>query len=275
MNTHLFKNTTLKQLVLLISALFAIISSTQAQSYVTKTILIKNVHVFNGEDNAIAENQYILIAGDSIKAMGKMTDSARYHDNVDEIIDGKGYYAMPGLIDSHTHLLQETIAPAAYAQYDFPLINFIGAEAAKQRLMRGFTTVRNMGGAAISLSRAIDKGLVIGPRIYPSGAFISQTGGHGDVSPYTDVPREHLSYSEQQSLVAIADGADQVLLKSREQLRQGATQLKLMAGGGINSPYDHIDAAQYSEAEFRAAVGAAKNWGTYVGVHAYTDEATF
>jgi imidazolonepropionase-like amidohydrolase len=126
------------------------------------------------------------------------------------------------------------------------------------------------------LKKAIDTGLYQGPRIYPSGATISQTGGHGDFGLPTDVPRQiggPLSYIERAGMTIIADGADQVLLRTREQLRQGASQIKVMAGGGVSSNYDPLDVAQYTENEIRAAVEAAENWGTYVTVHAYTPKA--
>ena len=142
--------------------------------------------------------------------------------------------------------------------------------------MRGFTSVRDLGGASFSLKKAIDQGIINGPRIYPSGATISQTGGHGDFGLPTDVPRDPgapLSYFEKTGMTSIADGSEQVLMRTREQLRQGATQIKLMAGGGVSSNYDPLDVAQYTEAEFSAAVSAAENWGTYVTVHAYTPKA--
>jgi imidazolonepropionase-like amidohydrolase len=126
------------------------------------------------------------------------------------------------------------------------------------------------------LKRAIDEGVMIGPRIYPSGAFISQTSGHGDFRFSFEVPRPPggpLSHSEVEGIAAIADSPDEVRLRAREQLRQGASQIKLMAGGGVNSPHNPIESTQYTEAEIRAAVEAAENWGTYVTVHAYTPRA--
>ena len=117
---------------------------------------------------------------------------------------------------------------------------------------------------------------MIGPRIYPSGAFISQTSGHGDFRFSFEVPRTlggPLSHSEVEGLAAIADSPDEVRLRVREQLRQGASQIKLMAGGGVSSPHNPIESTQYTEAELRAAVEAAENWGTYVTVHAYTPRA--
>jgi imidazolonepropionase-like amidohydrolase len=142
--------------------------------------------------------------------------------------------------------------------------------------MRGFTTVRDMGGPVFGLKRAIDEGTVIGPRIYPSGAFISQTSGHGDFRFPFEVPRTlggPLSYSEVEGIAAIADSPDEVRLRTREQLRHGASQIKLMAGGGVASPYNPIESTQFTEPEIRAAVEAAENWGTYVTVHAYVPRA--
>lgn len=251
--------------------LFCYSLSGEAQTVPPKRILIKNANIFNGIDDKIYEDQYILIEKNLIKAIGHKADAPT---DVDEIIDGKGYYVMPGLIDAHVHLMQESVSQTDFISSDFVTINFLAAEAAERQLMRGFTTVRDLGGGALALARAIDRGLVVGPRVFPSGAFISQTGGHGDFGLPTDVPRDGtLTYYERQGVYAIADGVAQVLQRSREQLRQGATQLKLMAGGGISSAYDPLDVSQYSTEEFAAAVGAAKDWGTYVTVHAYTDEA--
>jgi imidazolonepropionase-like amidohydrolase len=136
--------------------------------------------------------------------------------------------------------------------------------------------VRDLGGPTFGLKRAIDEGIVNGPRIYPSGAFISQTAGHGDFRFPYEVPRQiggPLSHSEQMGAAAIADSPDEVRLRTREQLMLGASQIKLMAGGGVSSSYDPLDVTQYTVAEIHAAVEAAANWGTYVTVHAYTPNA--
>jgi imidazolonepropionase-like amidohydrolase len=142
--------------------------------------------------------------------------------------------------------------------------------------MRGFTTVRDMGGPAFGLKRAIDEGIVAGPRIYPSGAMITITGGHGDFRQLSELPRTiggPPSRMEQIGGSALADSPDEVRLRAREQLMQGATQIKLTAGGGVASPHSPIDVATFTEPELRAAVEAAENWGTYVAVHAYTPVA--
>ncbi len=143
-------------------------------------------------------------------------------------------------------------------------------------LMRGFTSVRDLGGPVFGLKRGIDAGLVPGPRIWPSGAFISQTGGHGDFRLPERAARARpasFTYSERVGAAAIADSPDAVRQRAREQLALGASQIKLMAGGGVASSYDPLDVTQYTVAELRAAVEAAENWGTYVTVHAYTPRA--
>ena len=142
--------------------------------------------------------------------------------------------------------------------------------------MRGFTTVRDVGGPAFGLKRAIDEGIVVGPRIYPSGAIITVTSGHGDFRQPFEVPRtlgSPQSRGEVLGAAMIADSPDEVRVRVREQLMQGASQIKLTAGGGVASPHSPLDASTFTEAELRAAVEAAGNWGTYVTVHAYTPES--
>lgn len=129
---------------------------------------------------------------------------------------------------------------------------------------------------SFGLKRAIDQGLAEGPRIRPSGAFISQTSGHGDFRMPSEVPRGvagYVAHSETMRASVIADGVDEVLRAVREQLLLGASQIKMMAGGGVSSSHDPIDVTEYTEAELRAGVDAARNWGTYVLVHAYTPHA--
>jgi imidazolonepropionase-like amidohydrolase len=159
---------------------------------------------------------------------------------------------------------------------DVGYVNLVAAAEAERTLMRGFTSVRDMAGPSFALKRAIDDGTVDGPRIWPSGAMISQTGGHGDFRFPYEIPstaNAPLSRGDALGGGAIADGADRVLMRAREQLMLGASQRKLAAGGGVSSNYDPIDVSQYTEPEFRAAVEAAENWGTYVAVHAYTPRA--
>jgi len=252
-------------------AIFFIVSLAFGQ---TNTILINNVEIFNGKDEKTIIGN-VLIENNLIKTISTKPIPTDRSANT-TIIDGKGKFLMPGLIDAHVHLTMESIPMQLAMVSDIGYINLVAADAAGKQLMRGFTSARDMGGASFSLKKAIDQGLVKGPRIYPSGATISQTGGHGDFGMPTDVPKQigaPLSYFEKTGMTIIADGADQVLMRAREQLRLGATQIKLMAGGGVASSYDPLDVAQFTEAEIKAAVDAADNWGTYVAVHAYTPKA--
>lgn len=140
-------------------------------------------------------------------------------------------------------------------------------------MLRGFTTIRDVGGPSFGLKRAINEGIIKGPRIYPSGAAISQTSGHGDFEPMNELPSQMngpLSFIQRNNFVIVADGVDQVLFRTREQLKLGASQIKIMAGGGLASDFDPLDVKQYTEAEINAAVA---DWNTYVMVHAYTPNA--
>ena len=229
--------------------------------------LINNVFIFNGKDNKVFKAN-VLIEGSRIKKID--SNSIAIDKSKTIVVEGKGKYLIPGLIDAHAHTLLESMPLPMILTSDLGFINLYASYFAEKQLMRGFTTVRDMGGNSFSLAKSINMGMVKGPRIFPSGAPISQTGGHGDFGFPTDVPRNgDNSYLAKTGMTAIADGVDQVLLRTREQLRQGASQIKLLAGGGIISMYDPIDVSQYSEAEIRAAVEAAENWGTYVTVHAY------
>jgi len=155
------------------------------------------------------------------------------------------------------------------------LFNTVGSSA-QQMLMRGFTSVRDVGGPIFPLKAAIDKGKLLGPRIWPSGATISQTAGHGDFRTPEEKSRRFfgvVSRAERYGATFIADGRAEVLTAVRENLRFGASQIKLMAGGGTSSAYDPVDVTQYTLDEMKAAVEAAEDWGTYVTVHAYTPRA--
>ena len=242
----------------------------QAKGTVT---LFQNVRVFDGKNSELSAPSNVLVKGNTIQriTLDPIDKASNAH-----VVQGGGRVLMPGLIDAHWHAFMaatpQTILMTAQPSY----LHLLAARQAEATLMRGFTTVRDLGGPVFGLKRAIDEGVMIGPRIYPSGAFISQTSGHGDFRFAFEVPRlpgGPLSYSEVEGIAAIADSPDEVRLRTREQLRQGASQIKLMAGGGVSSPYNPIESTQYTEAEIRAAVEAAENWGTYVTVHAYTPRA--
>lgn len=238
-------------------------------------LLFENVRVFDGRAERLTPARNVLVVGNRIQAVSATAIVPDAGLDVRRI-DGGGRTLMPGLIDAHWHAL--LVAPDLMTAMtaEAGLLNFMAADVARQTLMQGFTSVRDVGGPSFGLKRAIDLGLVPGPRIFPSGAMISQTGGHGDFRLPHEVPRptaDGLNHAERMGAAMIADGADAVRVRAREQLMLGASQLKLMAGGGVSSLYDPLDATQYTVAEIRAAVEAAENWGTYVTVHAYTSRA--
>jgi imidazolonepropionase-like amidohydrolase len=239
------------------------------------TTLFQNVRIFDGRSSALSAPSNVLVKGGTIERISVSPIAVDANANVRTMAAG-GRVLMPGLIDAHWHAFMTATPQMVLMTADPNYLQLLAARQAEATLMRGFTTVRDLGGPVFGLKRAIDEGVTIGPRIYPSGAFISQTSGHGDFRFSFEVPRVlggPLSHSEVEGIAAIADSPDEVRLRAREQLRHGASQIKLMAGGGVASPYNPIESTQYTEPEIRAAVEAAENWGTYVTVHAYTPRA--
>jgi imidazolonepropionase-like amidohydrolase len=239
-----------------------------------RTILFQNVRIFDGKGAGLSAPSHVLVRGNKIERISAQPIPVdRRADSV--LIDAGGRTLMPGLIDAHTHIMFATVPQAAVLTSDVAFINVAAVKAANDMLMRGFTSIRDLGGPVFGLKRGIDTGLVPGPRIWPAGAFISQTGGHGDFRLPTDIPARpgDFTYSERIGAAAIADNADMVRQRAREQLALGASQIKLMAGGGVASSFDPLDVTQYTVPELRAAVEAAENWGTYATVHAYTPRA--
>lgn len=233
-------------------------------------LLLRNVRVFDGRSPELSPPTQVLVQGERIAAIGAALQAPAGA----RLIDGKGRTLMPGLIDVHVHMtfsmlpMQRMLAPDMSAAVG----EAAAAEGAQAMLLRGFTSVRDMGGPVWGLKAGIDSGKYRGPRIWPSGPGISQTSGHGDLRLPTERSRRfhgELSRAEKLDATVIADGRDEVLTAVRENLRRGASQLKLMAGGGTSSDYDPIDVTQYTLDELRAAVEAAEDWGTYVTVHAY------
>ena len=239
-----------------------------AQAQQSPAVLFQNVRIFDGKNGALSPPSNVLIRNNRIErisAAATATDA--------QVLNGGGRVLMPGLIDAHWHAMLVRPTPAGALGNDVGYTNLLAAAEATSTLMRGFTTVRDMGGPAFALKRAIDEDLVAGPRIYPSGAIITITSGHGDFRQLSDLPRTiggMLSRMEKIGGSMVADSPDEVRLRAREQLMQGATQVKLTAGGGVASPFSPLDVSTFTEPELRAAVEAAENWGTYVATHAYT-----
>ena len=242
----------------------------------TKQILIENVRILDHQTQALTSPMNVLVSGQKIEKISSAKISSPNQDVVK--INGGGKTLMPGLIDVHVHMVFGSLTMAQMMSPDMSeemLVSKIG-EASHKMLMRGFTSVRDAGGPIFPLKLAIDKGKVAGPRIWPSGATISQTAGHGDFRTPDERSRRFFgkaSRAEELGATFIADGRDEVLTATRENLRFGASQIKLMAGGGTSSAYDPIDVTQYTFDEMKAAVDAAEDWGTYVMVHAYTPRA--
>ncbi len=236
-------------------------------------ILFEDVRIFDGTDS-LSPPMNVLVAGNLIRTISAATIPDPAGISMTRIRGG-GRTLMPGLIDAHTHLMFETLPQAAILTADIGFVTIAAAKAANDALMRGFTSVRDLGGPVFGLKRGIDQGLVPGPRIWPAGAFVSQTGGHGDFRLPSDLPARpgDFGYSERIGAAAIADSPDMVRQRVREQLALGASQIKLMAGGGVSSSFDPLDVTQYTVPELRAGVEAAENWGTYATVHAYTPKA--
>jgi imidazolonepropionase-like amidohydrolase len=235
-------------------------------------VIFENVRIFDGKGATalsapsnvlVQENVIVRISTDPIEAGGA------------ERIAGGGRTLMPGLIDAHWHAMLIATTPAETMD-DIGFANLAAGDEARDTLMRGFTTVRDVVGPVFGLKRAIDRGIIEGPRIYPSGAMITVTSGHGDFRQLSDLPRRiggSFTAMERTGGSIVVDSPDEVRLRAREQFMQGAVLLKLTAGGGVSSPFSPLDVTTFTESELRAAVEIAENWGTYVTAHAFTSHA--
>ncbi|WP_122082066.1 metal-dependent hydrolase family protein [Vibrio coralliirubri] len=233
--------------------------------------LITNANVFNGVDNNLIENVSILIEDNLITQIGEIDPTI-----ADETIDAQGGTVMPGLIDAHVHI---TLS-APFNVIDTMTREEVAIRSAKiseEMLMRGFTTIRDVAGNTLGLKKSIDNGYATGPRILPSMAAISQTCGHSDYRQ--NQAQERLANGHEDSpmmklgAMKVADGRSEVLKAVREQLFMGASQIKIMAGGGASSTFDPLDTLQFTSEEMKAAVDAASDYGTYVAAHIHTSDA--
>lgn len=234
----------------------------------SRPILFTGARLFDGIASGVRDGVSVLVEGNRVTAI----DATRSPAPTDAVvINCGGRVLMPGLIDAHWHAMMASLSVPVMMTADVGYIHLAASAEAERTLMRGFTTVRDVGGPTFALKRAIDEGLINGPRIFPSGAMISQTAGHGDFRLRYEVPRLDTTVTRAEAVgaTAIADGPDEVRRRTREQLMLGASQIKLMAGGGASSLYDPLDATQYRPEELRAAVEAAEDWGTYVTTHVY------
>jgi imidazolonepropionase-like amidohydrolase len=232
-------------------------------------VIFTNCAVLDGTSRHRREDHHVLVEGERIREVSdRPINSAAA-----ETIDLKGRTLMPGLIDAHVHVLAVDAALARLADRPVTLLAFQAAKILEGMLQRGFTTIRDAGGADGGLAEAVEEGLVRGPRIFPSGSALSQTGGHGDTRPRTQPAETCACCAGGAALSRIADGVAECRRAARDELRKGATQIKILASGGVASPYDPIWNLQYSEEEVRAIVEEAQAWRTYVLAHAYSPEA--
>lgn len=232
------------------------------------SILIKNVNVFDGKNEKLKENVNIVVKNNLI---GEIVGGTVSEENFKQVIDAHGKTAIPGLIDAHVHL-GLSLGGLRTDEIAVQSVRF-----ARDMLLRGFTTIRDAGGLVYGLKKNIDNGYLDGPRIFPSHGFISQTCGHGDCrgsraeERITDGIYASANLNAQKAV--LSNGVPEVLRSVRENLFLGASQIKIMAGGGISSEYDPIQTVQFTFEEMKAAVDAASDYGTYVMAHLYTPKA--
>ncbi|GIU19370.1 amidohydrolase family protein [Shewanella sp. MBTL60-007] len=235
--------------------------------------LIINANVFNGTDNQLLEKVAVLIEDNLISKISRQDDIDL--SIVDEVIDAKGGTVMPGLMDAHVHI---TLS-APFNVIDTMTREEVAIRSARiseEMLMRGFTTIRDVAGNTLGLKKSIDNGYAKGPRILPSMAAVSQTSGHSDYRQ--NQAQERIGQHEDSPMMKlgamkVADGRAEVLKAVREQLFMGASQIKIMAGGGASSTFDPLDTLQFTLDEMKAAVEAATDYGTYVAAHIHTADA--
>lgn len=238
-----------------------------------RLIAFDNIRLFDGRN--LHPSGSVLVSGNRIQEV-----STERLETPSEaiVIDGGGRVLSPGFIATHEHLLWSFNGSiTSLDDLHWSYVGALGVVMARRWLDWGFTTVRSAGGADIGLKKAIDEGFVPGPRVFPSMATLTSTGGHGDWRHFTDPhPRFGGARPPFESFghTIMADGESDVIAAAREQFRQGATQLKLMGSGGISSVYDPIDMHGFTESEYRAAVEVAEQYGSYCMAHTYMSHTT-
>jgi imidazolonepropionase-like amidohydrolase len=257
----------------LLAAMLLASSISIAQDAAPPQVLFKNVNIFDGVSEELTTGQDVLVEGNLIKQVGAGLSAG----SDATVIDGGGKTLMPGLHDMHTHIaIFRPVAGDMRTDMDPFHIGAVAAARAEGMLMNGFTTIRDIGGPAKFLQRAIDSGVGIGPRIYPTEAFVSQTSGHGDFRNRNDRNQNQFggpTHFVDQYYSCLADGDVEIRRCVREQLGLGATQIKIFTGGGVASEKDPLHSVQYTPHEVQIAVEAAAQWKTYVSAHAFTDDS--
>lgn len=230
--------------------------------------LIKNARIVDGSLAEPTEPLNILIEDDRICDVAKDVTSAGA-----DVIDLQGKTVMPGLIDCHVHVIATTTSLGKNADLPNSLVALRSAKIMERMLMRGFTTVRDLGGADYGLVEAIEQDGLPAPRLVICGKALSQTGGHTDYRGRHNLRSVDYYQNQIGSLGVVVNGVDEVRRAAREQIKGGAEFIKVMANGGVSSPTDPIAVLAFSSDELKAAVEEAKNAQMYVSGHLYTDEA--
>jgi len=228
--------------------------------------LFKNVHVWDGTSDGITKKISVLVEGNTIKKVRASASDA--HEEA-KIVDGNGRILMPGLIDSHVHFNMMLIPggiPGIEAA-NWEQLGGLAMVSAREYIMSGFTTVRDLGGMGVGYKKVIDSGMAAGPRVYAAGTFISQTSGHGDFRIGSQPAGT--SNAEKLRITALADGVPEVLKVTRENFANGSAFVKLMVGGGVSSEKDPLHSEQFSDEEISAVVKSASQWDTYSAAHVY------
>lgn len=234
--------------------------------------LFRNLRLFDGLADTLAEGMEVLVEGDRIR---EVADRPIAPPEGARVLDAGGRTLMPGLIDAHVHCYGVDADLGRLDRLPRSLQALRAAKRLEGSLRRGFTTVRDAGGADWGLAIAVETGLIAGPRIFYPGRALSPTGGHGDMRPNIVLDQYCGCCSNTQTIGVIADGVDEVRRAVRGELKRGAHAIKIMASGGVASPSDPIHALQYSDEEIACAVWEASAWKTYVLAHAYTPESIF
>jgi imidazolonepropionase-like amidohydrolase len=246
----------------------ACLSPAFAQDEAPAQVLFTNVYIFDGaDDERMAGN--VLVEGNLIKQVSAEAISAPGA----KVIDGAGRTLMPGLIENHAHLmLMGPTLPAMEGMTTWEDFAIHGTKMAEMYLMQGFTTLRDAGGSNAGLQRAINAGTIIGPRLYPSAAFLGGRGGHADFANFTSQMGDPSNFSRLNMAQEI-DGVDDMLKAARNNFRMGASQLKVMQSGGVVSAFDPWQMEGRTVAEIEAAVEIAKQYGSYAMAHSYKKES--
>lgn len=233
-------------------------------------LILNRCRIYDGVGDELTDERAVVIEGSRIKGI---SETPVLKSDAADSMDLGGKTLMPGLIDAHVHVLAQAVNLSRNDEASPTTAVLFGKNFMEASLARGFTSLRDAGGADFTMADAVDQGLINGPRLFCSGFAISQTGGHGDFRNKHNHLYDTCACSYIGGLSRIADGVDQVRALARDQLRLGATQIKLMLSGGVSSPSDPIWMLQYSDEEIVAAVEEANRSRTYVMGHAYTAEA--